>query len=89
MKRFLMMFTAVLLTLALLSGCGAEQPVQTDDTTESTAAPTVTTAAPTTEDVEYEGDASSYYIDVVYTRQIDRYYKAISEQWDETKYIDL
>ena len=41
-----------------------------------------------TEDTEYEGDASSYYIDVVYAQQIERYYTAISQQWDEVAYLD-
>ena len=36
------------------------------------------------DDVVYEGDASSYYIDSVYAEQIDRYYTALSQQWDET-----
>ena len=39
-------------------------------------------------DVVYEGDASSYYIDVVYAEQIARYYTALSERWHEDKYIE-
>ena len=42
----------------------------------------------TEEDVEYEGDASSYYIDVVYAEQIGRYHTALSEKWDEGKYFE-
>ena len=40
------------------------------------------------EDVVYEGDASSYYIDVVYGEQIARYHTALVEKWDEDKYIE-
>ena len=42
----------------------------------------------TEEDIVYEGDASSHYIDVVYAEQIRRYHTALSEQWDEAKYFD-
>ena len=64
-----------------------------EPTTEPTAEPTTnptteTTPAETEEDTEYEGDASSYYIDVVYAQQIERYYTAISQQWDEGTYFD-
>ena len=40
------------------------------------------------EDIVYEGDASSYYIDVVYAEQIARYHTALSEKWDEGKYFE-
>ena len=40
------------------------------------------------EDIVYEGDASSYYIDVVYAEQIGRYHTALSEKWDEGKYYE-
>ena len=99
MKNLLSTATTFLLILALLAGCGAPQPEQTGNT-ESTAAAAAPTAAPsseattettsaeTEEDTEYEGDASSYYIDVVYAQQIERYYTAISQQWDEDAYRD-
>lgn len=35
------------------------------------------------EDFVYEGDASSYYIDVVYADQISRYKTALTAKWDE------
>ena len=104
MKKFIMITATFLLTLALLAGCSkprTEQPVDTapattpvaQPTTELNADPTTnsaTEAAPTeTEgDTEYEGDASSYYIDVVYTQQIERYYTAVSQQWDMEAYLD-
>ena len=40
------------------------------------------------EDIVYEGDASSYYIDVAYAEQIGRYHTALSEKWDEGKYFE-
>ena len=61
----------------------------TEPTAEPTTNPTTDTApAEPEEDTEYEGDASSYYIDVVYAQQIERYYTAISQQWDEGTYFD-
>ena len=99
MRKILLPAAVCLLSLALLAGCGnpqAELPVDTEPSTsptesiaESTANPAdETTPVETEEDVEYEGDASSYYIDVVYAQQIERYYTAISQQWDETACFD-
>ena len=76
-----------LLALSLLTGCHSIQDPTQPDVSTTTAATTQSTQA-TTEDVEYEGDASSYYIDVVYPQQIDRYYTAISQQWEESAYWD-
>ena len=67
--------------------------VETEATTEAPNETTteVTTEAPTEEpaedDVVYEGDASSYYIDVVYAEQIARYHTALSEKWNEEQYL--
>ena len=99
MRKILLPAAVCLLSLALLAGCGnpqAELPVDTEPSaspTESIAESTTnpadeTTPVETEEDVEYEGDASSYYIDVVYAQQIERYYTAISQQWDETACFD-
>ena len=92
---------AILLIAALLVGCGPDANVETTPTEEPTTAeteapteaPTETpteapTEAPTEEEVHYEGDASSYYIDVVYAEQIERYYTALTEQWDDGKYFE-
>lgn len=89
MKKTILSAIVLLLALALLAGCGTPQ-VQLPDSTESTAASTTTPteALPTEDDTEYEGDASSYYIDVVYRKQIERYHTAISQQWDESTYLD-
>ena len=95
MKKLLLTATVFLLTLALLAGCSKRLPSQLADdepsesTTESATSPsTEMTPTEPEDDTQYEGDASSYYIDVVYARQIERYYTAISQQWDENAYLD-
>ena len=104
MKKRSLFWLAILLTAALLVGCGpvetgestTTEPPAASETEESTQAPTEeVTEAPTEEvteaeeeDFVYEGDASSYYIDAAYAEQIDRYYTALSEKWDEDKYFD-
>ena len=58
----------------------------------STKTPTETvmeqTLEETEEDIVYEGDAATYYIDVAYTEQIARYSTALAEQWEESKYFE-
>lgn len=102
MKKRVLTWLAVLMIAALLAGCGAETVTETtptdepttvteEPTEEVTEAPTEeVTEAPTEEEEEivYEGDASSYYIDVAYAEQIDRYYTALTEKWDEGKYLE-
>ena len=118
MKKFVLLFVSMMLSMALLAGCGGEATVEptptgaptADSVTVSTEAPAEEpTEAPATEpneepaaepneepaaepteapaedeeDIVYEGDASSYYIDVVYAEQIGRYYTALTEKWDE------
>jgi predicted small lipoprotein YifL len=89
MKKSIVSAIILLLTLALLASCGKPQ-TQLPDPTKSTAEITTTPTGtlPTEDDTEYEGDASSYYIDVVYHQQIERYHTAISQQWDESAYFD-
>ena len=99
MKKRLICWIVVLLITAMLTGCGASQNTQVPETimpTVETAPPTeasteAATEAPpeeTEEDIVYEGDASSYYIDVVYAEQIARYHTALSEKWEEGKYFE-
>lgn len=96
MKKLLLTTTTLLLILALMAGCRPSQPElpaasEPAESTESIESTTESAENPTTEtedDTEYEGDASSYYIDVVYAQQIERYYTAISQQWDESAYLD-
>ena len=91
MKKYVLLVIVSVMVLAILTACGktpaAQAPVV--ETTEATVAAPVTEPAPTeTEEMEYEGDASSYYIDVAYREQIARYYTALSEQWEEGKYFE-
>lgn len=99
MRKIFSTAAVFLLTLALLAGCGTpgeELPVGTatsDSATELGAEPTTKpttkpTPTETEDDAEYEGDASSYYIDVVYARQIERYHTAVSRHWDEDAYLE-
>ena len=96
MKKLLLTATTLLLILALLAGCrpsqpelpAASEPAESTESIESTTEPAENPTTETEEDTEYEGDASSYYIDVVYAQQIERYYTAISQQWDEGAYFE-
>ena len=100
MKKTMLFCTAILLVLSLLAGCGgpsiaepsvSEEPSSAIETAEPDSVATeasVEVPAEEEEDVVYEGDASSYYIDVVYAEQIARYHTALSEKWDEDKYIE-
>lgn len=90
MKKIFLTVTTFLLILALLASCSKPQtelPVDTEPSAATKPA-TETTPTETEDDVEYEGDASSYYIDVVYPQQIERYYTAISQKWEEDAYWD-
>lgn len=54
----------------------------------STAATDESVPGETEEDIVYEGDAATYYIDVAYHEQIARYHAALTEKWDEGKYFE-
>lgn len=94
MKKISICFIAIILIVAMLAGCGAQTntpapeaslgsvDAATSTDTPSEAAPE---AAPETPE---EGEASSYYIDVVYAEQIGRYRTALSEKWQEGKYYE-
>lgn len=58
--------------------------VSTETPAETVMEPTV---EETEEDIVYEGDAATYYIDVAYTEQIGRYAVALSEKWNEEQYM--
>ena len=93
MKKILIAVTVFLLTFTLLAGCiqQAGAPGTQTPTTDTAATTTATTTAPTqetTEDITYEGEASSYYIDSVYPQQIKRYHTALSEKWDADAYFE-
>ena len=98
MKKTMLFWATALLLAVLLTGCGTPEiegsPVTNEsssaimETVESTNAVTEATSGETEEEFVYEGDASSYYIDVAYAEQIARYHTALSEKWDEGKYFD-
>ena len=100
MKKNIALFVALMLILAMFAGCGrsqAEVAPTVDNTAAATAEPTAApTAAPTDaptepaeeEDIVYEGDASSYYIDVAYHDQIARYVTPLTEKWNEDQYLE-
>ena len=102
MKKISVFWIAIVLIAAMFAGCGpseAGQVPESETPVLETGAPTeVTDGIPTEaaaeateateEDIVYEGDASSYYIDVVYAEQIARYHTALTEKWDEGMYFD-
>ena len=95
MKKRSIFWIVFLLIAAMLVGCGAPKDPQVSETDAPTEAvtgisaeiPTESTEE-TEEDIVYEGDASTYYIDVAYPEQIARYHTALSEKWDEGKYFE-
>ena len=40
------------------------------------------------DDKKCDHDTADYYVDEVYIKQIERYYTAVSEQWNESEYFD-
>ena len=96
MKKITICWIALLLVATMFAGCGASREPHASETQTPTTETAVPSDAPTTayvpeeteEDIVYEGDASSYYIDVAYADQIARYHTALSEKWDEGKYFD-
>ena len=98
MKKSMLFWAAALLLAAFLTGCGTpeiEEPSATKELSsgitepaESTDAVMEAPAEETEPENVYEGDASSYYIDEVYTEQIARYHTALSEKWEEGKYFE-
>ena len=98
MRKRSLFWLAMLLVAALLVGCGTVENTETTPTEPPTTVTEEPTEVPTEEPTEadeekegdtvYEGDASSYYIDVVYAEQIARYYTALSEKWNEEQYVD-
>ena len=99
MKKIVFVLFVVLSLAVLLAGCRAsvaEKPVEATpqpapaitEATEPTVAATEAIPEETEEDIVYEGDASSHYIDVVYAEQIARYHTALVEQWNEGKYFE-
>ena len=101
MKKRNLVCAVFVLMVVMLAGCGnapgaettVTEALATEQATVSTEAPiaeqtTVPNETEAEEDIVYEGDASSYYIDVAYPEQIGRYHTALSEKWDEGKYFE-
>ena len=96
MNKHIFYCVLLLLIVVMLAGCGSAPVAESTATQQSTvsteaSAPEQTTIPTETEgeeDIVYEGDASSYYIDVVYAEQIARYHAALTEKWDEGQYFD-
>ena len=95
MKKISTYFIAILLLVTMLAGCGAGADTNTPETLPDdaviAAAPEVIPEA-TPESSEdggaYEGDTFTHYTDTVYPQQIERYYTALSEKWEEGMYFD-
>ena len=99
MKHHRIAWLALLLAAAIFTGCGPAEPTvpQTDAPPTTTVPTTVPTTAPAetvpqdTEDPipdETEEVVISEYVEEVYAEQIGRYYTALSEQWEESEYLD-
>lgn len=93
MKKYILVCAAFVLMVVMLAGCGNASGME-KDTTEVLAvsaeapAPEQTIAPEETaveEDFEYEMEASTYYIEMVYPKQIARYHTALVEKWNEEK----
>ena len=92
MRKMNLLLIVILLLAALFTGCNAPSATEPQVTVTSEAPTAEHTTVPneteSDEDIVYEGDASSYYIDVAYAEQIGRYHTALSEKWDEDKYFE-
>ena len=98
MKKRSLSWLAILLIAALLVGCGAPETPETtptEPTEAETQAPDPTEAAtedatePTTEaDTNDVCDASAYLANPAYAPQVERYYTALTQKWDQEQYFD-
>ena len=101
MKHHRFTWIAAALIAAMLTGCGTAAPTtpttQAPETTAATTAPTeapVETVPETTAPVETEEPIAteqaspSELVEAAYAQQIGRYYTALSECWEESKYFD-
>ena len=86
MRPILTVGLAILLSVAMFGGCATSNGAQTPVTEPSVPAVSVPTEEPT-----QGGDHKqelSYYIEEVYSQQIERYYTPLRELWDAGKYLD-
>ena len=85
MKKHCFSFLLLLMAVLILAGCGNAPETTVTEAPVTEAAP-VPVETESEEDIVYEGDASTYYIDVAYAEQIGRYYPALVEKWNEDQY---
>ena len=85
MHKFILLLAVILLGLALFIGHGEAAKAEVIQTEAPSAD---STPVPTEETDDYEGDASTYYIDVAYSQQIQRYKTALTEKWSEEQYLE-
>lgn len=104
MKKRNLFWIAMLLIAALLAGCGSSvdadpevtEPSSSFEAGEPTADPTEATVVEVTEpateanddDVVSVDEETAHYLNDIYAEQIKRYHTALSEKWDENKYVD-
>ena len=101
MKHHRFTWIAALLIAAMLTGCGTAAPTtpttQAPETTAATTAPTEapvetipeTTAPLETEEPNVTEEATpSDLVNAAYAQQIGRYYTALTECWEESRYFD-
>lgn len=98
MKKTGLFWTAILLVAAIFAGCGGRTPTEPPVTQPETAAPAETTTptiaptenatAPVPSETVFNGAYNTEYVVEGYAEQITRYYIALSEGWDEQKYVD-
>ena len=102
MKKYFSIFTVFLLVASLFVGCKSSNIEETPTTTIATEVSKVETETAETENIvleptedlegeenfEYEVEASTHYIENIYAEQIQRYYNALSEKWEEGKYFE-
>ena len=84
MKRIILIGAVLMLILALVVGCGKTQteqkPTDPNEPTDE--------RDPAQDEGNGENEGDDPYIDVAYAQQINRYYTAISQKWDEGTCID-
>ena len=82
MKKLTVLLIAFLMVAALLVGCGASADAELETGEQAVVETEMATPTPDA------GNAPSYDMDENYAKQVERYYVALSEKWDEGKYFE-